>query len=257
MTTPLHGHPDWQESLGTAELLVTQTNQNIAATNSLTTAVLDMRPYSSFGVSTLAIVNAAITAFNASMLSMTWYDDSVLTNQIYRDSYATINFNSTASAFDCTNGRATLQDNVRGPFCVVDFFNAGPQQAIMDLIVYGNSRDVGGRTLREEFGNFTFPQPWTSAILASDAFVIGAGVTRTRVLPMAPGLANINLNAAAAPANVTLTGAGGRVFWIANGVVNLRETIALPDETSILRFTNAGGVNLTGSMYVTATRVAQ
>lgn len=251
MTTPLHGFPDWQDPLHSSELLVQNDSVLVTATNQVPLSLLDMRNYQSFGVWAFATVSGAITADNTSVISMNWFTDSSETLSTWTDGMATHTQNATASAFDCPNLHMMMQDNVRGPFLRLSYTNLGPQSATMSLVVYGNSRSLAGRSMRQAH-NLGSNLTAAGSMLLSDSANVGAGVTRRNHIALAPGLCSVVVNsgAAAVTQGASITAAGAGVVWQATNFLAVRDLIILPDESCIFRFINntAGVINYNASI---------
>lgn len=256
MTIAIHGYPDWQPGLGTTEVIALQALQAVAAGNALTTALIDMRPYSSFGILAETSVGAAPAAFNTSGMTMTWYLDTGLSNKIWQDGWAVHNFNQTASPFDVAMNQSMIQDNVRGPYLIVSFANNGPQIANMSFSVYGSSRTVSGRSLRELNGVTTGIQQASLSTLLYFSGNVAAGVTRSMPVPMAPGGAMIVANSGAGANGVTITGASGLVSYQAAAFTAVRDRLVLPDESCIVRLINGTAGILNMNVSLTADRMA-
>lgn len=254
MTIPLHGYPDWQQPLATTEKLATTGTGVVAPAASITTGVIDMRPYSSCDIVTQATVVGAPTAFGTILVTMQWsmFDDE--TNICWRDGHTTHPFSNTGGAFDVLPLTVYAQDNVRGPYLVVRLFNLGPDNVNASILVYGNSRTLSGPSVRQDRSTGAAAVGAVSPLLISETTNVAVGATRTTPLALAPGLAHLTIAATAAPANVTLTGASGRLIVNLAGIASFREQIILPDESTILRVANAGGVIMTQTAYLDSLR---
>jgi len=245
MTVPMHGYPDWQNPLATTEQLTVVETSVVAPAGSISTGVIDMRPYSSCDIVTQATVVGAPTAFGTVLVTVQWsiFDDE--TDICWRDGHTTHPFSNGGGAFDVLPLTVYAQDNVRGPYLVVRTFNLGPDSVNANIIVYGSSRTLSGPSVRQDRSTGVAAVGSVSPLLISETTAVAIGATRTTPLAMAPGLAHISVTATAAPATVTLTGASGRLVLSVAGIAAIREQIILPDESTILRVANAGGVIMT------------
>lgn len=257
MTIPNHGHPDWQPTLGTAEQLTSVDTSVLVPTDNSTTGVIDMRPYSSFDIVTQSTVVGAPTGFGATLMTATWSMFADETDVCWRDGHTTHPFSVTGGAFDVTPLTAYMQDNVRGPYLVVQLFNFGPDDINANILVYGNSRTLSGPSVRQDRATGVATVGAVSPLLISETTVVAVGATRTTALAMAPGPAHIFFLATAAPGIVTITGASGRVVYQQPSSAGFRDTFILPDESCILRVVNNGGVAMTQTCIIGTTRVSR
>ena len=198
MTLPLHDFPDWQQSLQTADLAQSVTNQALNAGNFFSLPVQDMRAYSSFSVQVEVSTVAAPTAYNGIGIVMDWRDAASVGNAIYEDVYWIFPKGVGGGVFNTDNGRFECQDAVHGPFCRVTLFNNGVDNCTTDIRLFGNSRALGRRYVQNTPNTGGVAVDMQSSILIANGSNLGPGATETKLLRMAPGPVTVVLQTGAA-----------------------------------------------------------
>lgn len=256
MTLPLHGFPDWQGSLQTADLVSINQFQVVNAGAAFSSSVFDTRIYSSYSIKVDTTANVIATAFNPWNISVTWTADPAGTQVVYREKYQIFGDGLGSVAFPWNYGRLELQDAVHGAYLFVTCTNAGTDQGLVTISVYGNSRSLGRRYVTNSATTVPSSVDLDTGLLMSTTVNNGAGVQTNAIMPLSPGPALVHRLAGASPYSLTfVTGTGAFIvqFQCPAGSENYNE-IYLPRSAVRVNFNNVGGVIGALVLHVTSGR---
>lgn len=249
--TQFHGYPDFQPSLDVADLTVSQQGVALPNTSGITLGTFDMRRYSSFAVEMEVVTNALATAYNGIHIGTAWYIDQAATKIIYENVDGIFARDVGAGAFFNDAGRYELGDNVHGPFMKLVAFNLGINDCTVDFNLYGTSRQLARRYVRNpsSAGGFGI-DALDSRLLVNTGQVVAVGATHTDIVRYAPGPCWLSATVAAAPGLfkfIDVTGLDVLGFYAAiNGEVHFN--VQLPKSALRVAVSNGGGVAMTYSI---------
>lgn len=243
MTLALHGYPDWQRPFNTGDLSFDSGQQTLFAGNSYTSALLDMRPYNTFGAS-FDIRRGGVDANPREMrCHFGWANDGFETGQIWEDSYSIHAQNATAGGGACDNGILYVQGPVLGPYMRVSMTNTSPVTLTGEAVVIGNSRTAPGMFAREVAAALGGSTARDDERLISELINVGAGATVLRCLKLRVGRVWMRFESTTALGTFTLTAADGTLMETiapAAGVVSRTEMV-FGRQSMQLRINNATG----------------
>lgn len=214
MTAALHGFPDWQTSLRTADLVSIGDTQTIIAGGGNVATIFDMRAYSSYSTNLLALCNAAATNWNPITITISWYPDQAASTTLYSETYQIFADSSGSVGFPAAYGRFFLQDAIHGPWFTVSVSNNGPMDITLVTNVLGNSRSIGRRYVQNPSTYIDSVTVADSGLLLSVAPVLAGGASLDTIIPMAPGSVGMRMQTIAkagvfaffTPRNVSIQG---------------------------------------------------
>lgn len=243
MTLALHGYPDWQRKLATADLQVTAQSTSLATLTSIQTAILDVRAYSSFVLRVNAQMVPVPVAWGHIYISVEWFADAAGTLIVHQDTYRTIPSSNAGTAFDNAAFDLSVGDAIRGPYVQVTEYNAGPQTVAAEIVFLGTSRQLGRRYLRQNQQDASGVFRETSGPLLSTGTVLGAGVAVTLPIRCTNGAALLTLDTGAGGTYLySLSTPDGRGLYRQNVAAGSYTpvTIQIPDTASLFMAQNTG-----------------
>jgi hypothetical protein len=249
MTAALHGFPDWQTSLNTADLVVNQAGNPLNGGGGFfNIGPFDMRLYSSYSVMAEVKTNALATGYNHISMTMIWTSDLGGTNIVYEENFHWFAQDSGFGAFQTDYGRIENQDTIHGPYLRVVFENGGPDNSTCNFNFYGNSRTIARRYLANPFAFSGVGIDFNDRMLVSVLSVaLAAGASHNYILRMAPGRASVQFfnNVATGQFQIFMPDGTGTFIWQPAAGVSLYQDITLPRSATRLRVFNFGGAGIT------------
>lgn len=147
-----------QRSLLAPDLVAVVTNPTVAANTQTFSALLDMRAYQSAEVVVDSVFTTnAVNYRGETKVGVVWRDEPPLGGSqrvIYADTYSIWTRDPNVTPL-MKEGRFHYQDAVHGPFLAVSAFNLNTSalNASITIAVYGNSRAIPGRFIRNYDGS--------------------------------------------------------------------------------------------------------
>lgn len=255
MTLPLHGFPDYQRSLQTADLVVSATNQALNAGGFFNLPIQDMRLYSSFILQMDVTTVAAPTAYNGIAVVCDWRDAAALGNPVFEDVHWIFPRGVGGGVFNCDNGRFEQQDAVHGPYLSIALFNNGVDNCTTNIRLFGHTRSLGRCYVRNTPNTGGVAVDERSTVLFAGNAFIGPGAFQDNLIRMAPGPASLMLITGAASTMTfqLYTPRGDLVYSepVAAGATQLRQW-DLPKTALKFEIINTGGANNNYTAAITA-----
>lgn len=255
MSLPLHDFPDWQASLDTADLVVNLTSQALGGGGFVNSVILDMRSYSSYSLTVKVTTNAAATQYNQIQIYTFWTQDNAGATRMYMDNFEIFAADAGFGAFTSVFGRFDIQDAVHGAFLQISVVNTGADNCTLDLNIYGNSRTIARRYLSNPSWFDGIGSGFNDrALLGEIGTAIGAGVTVSRLLRLAPARASFILFNALATVQWRLLRPDGTTIgiWQPAAGVALAFDYSLPRTATRLTINNFGGAGTTFNVDINA-----
>lgn len=254
MTASLHGFPDWQTALNTADLESYSDLQTILNGASFSSPIFDMRPYQSYYIQSKSVISNITAAFNNVTTQLIWWNDSVGSVDIYRENYTVHPFYANASVVDVPYDALNIQGPVQGPYLQVILQNGGPAANVCSVRVLGNSRSLPGTFVRET--GIVSPIVYSSTDTKLIDFVqsINGGVTVTKPLRISPSQVYVSLLTTGQQGIFTFTAADGQTVdqFVVPPNTTLRQMIQFPRQSIRVGVQNTAGVAATYVVRATA-----
>lgn len=257
MTLALHGYPDWQNPLATADLSSLQTNPTIGIFSNFNSTIIDMRAFNSYALRINAATVAAGVAFNECRVTVLFGDDAALTNITYLEVFSIFTDGNGSVGFPSTNGRLNIQDAVHGPFMRVTVDNNSVQSISASIEILGHSRTIARRYVGNESSNGSFNvDNLSSQLLSVSGAGLGAGAFVDHLLRMAPGPVTVNILGNPGALQVAFFLPSGTQFFFFNtvGGTNFITPMNFPRTAVRLRVTDISGAGNSYYAYVTSGR---
>ena len=245
MTLPVRGYQDWRRPLFTNDIVVYSAATSQAFNTVASTGALDMRQFASFTVFANVVSHANATAFNPQILQLNWSILGGVNPQMSNEYYGFFAHGLNSVPFFADNGLMSVADNIHGPFLNVSLFQNGVDTCDAILQVVGQTRTLGGRSVRSDNPFGTQPRKLSASTLVSLTNLnLAGGATSSTVMRLAPGRASARFATTTQGGFFEVVDAeGSEVFGKLFGAgIDQTFDFSLPNSSCIMKVTNTSGV---------------
>lgn len=173
MTLPLIDYPDFQRPLASAEVVKVSQQASVGGGGLIGPFISDMRNYVSVALVCTAITPGVPTAYGSVDVLLAWCEDAAGAIPIFTETFCFWSQPAGGAVFLTPGGRLMFQDACRGPYLSVTLSSRSPNPIDLTARVYGASRSLGNRIVKEHDVSVTVSST-DSDVLASTGVVTTA-----------------------------------------------------------------------------------